>query len=118
MKDKYSNSNFDTSALMDAIQHGEGSKYPLSKADFELYDEAKAIPAPVFRVKRMSSAAKGERWRFIRDEELQFVLEGSKLSKKECIFLRTVDGINFLVAEFKVGFKSFNELKSRLKQKV
>jgi len=117
MKDKYSSNNFDTS-LMDAIQHGEGSKYPLSKADFELYDETKAMPASVFRVKRMSSAAKGERWRFMKNEELQFVLEGSKLSKKECMFLRTVEGVNFLVAEFKIGFKSFNELRSRLKQKI
>lgn len=117
MKDKHNN-NFDTSALMDAVQHGEGSKFPLSKADFELYDETKAVPARVMRVKRMSSAAKGERWRFIENEELKFILDGSKLSKKECTFLRTIEGVNFLIAEFKVGFKSFNELRSRLKKKI
>jgi hypothetical protein len=119
MKDKnYNNSSFDTSTLLDGTQHGEGSKYPLSKHDFELYDEAKAIPTRVVRVKRMSSAAKGERWRFFENDELKFILDGSKLSKKECIFLRTIEGVNFLIAEFKVGFKSFNELRGRLKKKI
>jgi len=117
MKDKYSSSNFDTS--IDAAQYGDGQqKFINSKADMELFDEAKAAPATVFRVKRMSSATKGERWRILENEELKFILEGSKLSKKECMFLRTVEGVNFLVAEFKIGFKSFNELRSRLKQKI
>ncbi len=117
MKDKYADNNFDTS-LLDTIQHGDGQKFISSKNDLELYDNLKAVPAPVFRVKRMISASKGERWRFLKNEELIFVLDGGKLSKKECLFLRTIEGFNFLIVQFKVGFKSFSELRARIKQKV
>jgi hypothetical protein len=107
--------------MLDAMHHSEykeGSKYPLSKFDFELFDEAKAIPGTVVRVKRVASAAKGERWRILENDELKFVVDGEKLSKKECMFLRTLDGVNFLIGEFKVGFKSLNELRGRLKKKI
>lgn len=120
MKDKGYNNDFGSS-MHDGAQgaeYKEGAKYPLSKFDFELYDEAKAIPARVVRVKRMSSAAKGERWRIFDGEELKFVLDGSKLSKKERSFLQTISGVNWLISEFKIGFKSFNELRSRLKSKM
>ncbi len=123
MKDKYNNSssnnnfdNFGTDPTQ--VPQGDGHKFISSKIEMDLFDETKATPAPVFCVKRMNSAAKGERWRMLRDGELQFVLEGSKLSKKECMFLRTIEGFNWLIAEFKLGFKSLNELKSRLKKKM
>lgn len=120
MKDRnYHDSH--NAALLDSLQHGdhkEGAKYPLSKFDFELFDEEKAVPALVVRVKRMSSAAKGERWRIFANDELKFVIDGDKLSKKERTFLRTIEGVNFLIAEFKVGFKSLHELRVRLKKKI
>jgi len=117
MKDRYDDNN----QLYDALQQGDykdNFKYPLSKFDSELYDEAKATPARMVRVKRISSNAKGERWRIFDGDELKFVLDGNKLTKKEKTFLRTLDGVRFLIDEFKVGFKSFNELRGRLKQKV
>lgn len=120
MKDKNYSSDFNSSSaeLPQGAEYKEGTKYPLSKFDFELFDESKAMPARVVRVKRMSSAAKGERWKILENEELKFVLDGSKLSKKECAFLRGIDGINWLIGEFKIGFKSFHELRGRLKNKV
>jgi hypothetical protein len=120
MKDKYSNDNHNA-AMIDALQSGEyrdGSKFPLSRYDFELYDESKAVPGNVVRIKRMGSVAKNEKWRIIENDELKFIVEGEKLSKKECAFLRTVPGVNFLIAEYKVGFKSLSELRARLKQKL
>lgn len=116
MKDKYSDNN----SIIDFGQgeYKEGAKYPLSKYDYDLYDDAKAIPTRVIRIKRMGSIAKNERWRIFENDQLKFVLDGEKLSKKEKAFLRGIEGINWLIGECKVGFKSFNELRGRLKQKV
>lgn len=112
MKDK--NHNELWSEMIQSSEVGTG-KLILSKHDFELFDDSKAVPARIIRVKRMGSIAKNEKWRIFDGDDLKFVLEGTKLSKKECIFLRTVEGINWLISEFKVGFKSVNELRVRLK---
>lgn len=90
----------------------------LSKFDGELFDEAKAVAGKVVRIKRIGSVDKKEKWKILVNDELTFVVEGDKLSKKEKIFLRSVEGLSWLIGEVKVGFKSFNELRSRLKQQL
>jgi hypothetical protein len=118
MKDKYSNNNSLTIDALQGSEYKDGSKYNLSKFDYELYDESKATPNTVVRIKRIGSIDKNEKWRIIEDGELKFILEGEKLLKKECAFLRTVEGLNWLIAEYKIGFKSLNELRTRLKKRV
>jgi hypothetical protein len=120
MKDRNYNDSHNA-ALLDSLQHGEykeGAKYPLSKFDFELFDEEKAAPATVVRVKRTSTNTKGERWRVFRDDELLFVIEGDKISKREREFLRTVDGVSFLTAQVKSNVISWTKIRSELKSKV
>lgn len=90
----------------------------LSKSDFELFDEAKAVPGSVVRVKRMGAKNKNERWRILENDELKFVIEGDKVSKREREFLRSVEGIGWLIGEFKMGFKNLTELRVRLKKKT
>lgn len=125
MKDKYSsNGSNDYNSWAEqlsasASEYKEGGKFLLSKNDIELFDEKKAEkPATVVRVKRMGSTAKNERWRIFENDELKFILDGSKLSKKECAYLRTVEGANWLINIYKEGFKSLNELKIHLKKKL
>lgn len=89
----------------------------LNKIDVELYDESKAVAGKIIRVKRMGAPNKKEKWRILINDELTFVLEGDKLSKKEKTFLRSVEGMNWLIEQAKLGFKSFNELRIRLKEK-
>lgn len=120
MKDRNYNDSHNA-ALLDSLQHGEykeGAKYPLSKFDFELFDEAKATPAPVIRVKRTSTNTKGERWRVFRDDELLFMIEGDKISKREKEFLRTVDGVSFLTMQVKSNVTSWSKIRAELKLKV
>jgi hypothetical protein len=91
----------------------------LSKFDYDLYKEEDDISEKVIRIKRMSMPNKGEKWRVFDDNKVILTIEGTKLTNKEKEFLRTVEGVNFLIAQFKSGnIKSFNALKKEIKKKV
>jgi hypothetical protein len=61
---------------------------------------------------------KGEKWKIFEDNKVMFVVEGTKLTNKEKEFLRTIDGVNFLITQYKQGIKSFNSLKNEIKKKL
>jgi hypothetical protein len=94
-------------------------KYTLSKKDDDLYREENDIVGGVLRVKWVGLPNHGDRWKILNEQsKTLFVIEGSKLSKKERLFLRSIDGFNFLIAQFKGGLRSFNALKMAIKQKL
>lgn len=93
-------------------------RYNLSKFEYDLYHEEDDVAEKVIRVKRVSLPNKGEKWKIFEDNKVLFIVEGSKLTNKEKDFLRTVDGVNFLIAQFKQGIKSFNALKNEIKKKL
>ncbi len=93
-------------------------KYNLSKFEYDLYHEEDDVVQKVIRVKRFSLPNKGERWKVFEDNKVLWTLEGTKLTKKEREFLRTVDGINWILSEYKNGIKSFNAFKQNLKKKI
>ncbi len=111
MKDKSLDYNLD---------QGQGDQHysplKLSKQDFELFDEDKNIPANIIRVKHSGSVDRNEKWRIFSNEMLIFTIDGKKISKKERKFLRGLDGINYLILEAKQGFKSFHDLRTKLKK--
>lgn len=94
------------------------SKYNLSKFEYDLYHEEDDKSEKVIRVKRVSMPNKGEKWKIFEDNKVMFIVEGTKLNNKEKDFLRTVDGVNFLIAQYKEGIKSFNALKLEIKKKL
>lgn len=96
----------------------QNSKYNLSKFEFDLYHEEDDIAEKVIRVQRVSMPNKGEKWKIFENSKVVFVIEGTKLTKKEREFLHTPDGFNFLIAQFKQGIKSFNALKTEIKKKL
>jgi len=93
-------------------------KHPLSKFEYDLYHEEEDISMPVVRVKRVNMPNKGEKWKIMEDNKVMMVVEGVKLNKKECEFLRTIDGVNFLINQYKTGIKSFNALKKEIKKQL
>jgi hypothetical protein len=94
------------------------AKYSLSKFEYDLYHEEDDTSEKVIRVKRVSMPNKGEKWKIFEDNKVMFIVEGTKLNNKEKDFLRTVDGVNFLIAQYKQGIKSFNALKTEIKKKL
>lgn len=110
----------DTSSITSITEEfkSQSNKYTLSKFEFDLYDEESNKPEKVIRVKKFSMPNKGEKWKIFEDNKVMFVIEGSKLNSKEKNFLKTVDGINFLLKQYKLGIKSFNSLKSAIKDQI
>lgn len=93
-------------------------KYNLSKFDHDLYHEEDDVASKVIRVKRFSMPNKGEKWKFFEDNKVSLIIEGTKLTSKEREFLRTVDGVNFMISSYKEGINSFNGFKKKLKEKL
>lgn len=93
-------------------------KYNLSKFEDDLYQEECDVAEKVIRVKRVSMPNKGEKWKVMNDNKIIFIIEGSKLSKKEKVFLETVAGFNFILEQAKIGIKSLNSFKNELKKIV
>jgi len=112
--------NSDTSSTQSASEDfkDQNLKHNLSKFDYDLYHEEDNVSEKVIRIKRFSMPNKGERWKIFEDNKVEFIVEGAKLTIKEREFLRTVDGINFLLSQFKAGIRSFNSLKIELKKKL
>lgn len=96
----------------------QNSRYNLSKFEYDLYHEEDDVAEKVIRVKRISLPNKGEKWKIFEDNKVLFIVEGAKLTNKEKDFLRSVDGVNFLIAQFKQGIKSLNALKAEIKKKI
>lgn len=106
-----------TVSITDEVKE-QNTKYNLSKFDYDLYHEEDDISEKVVRIKRVSLPNKGERWKIMEDNKLVFTVEGTKLTNKEREFLRSIDGVNFLIAQAKSGIKSFNALKSEIKKRI
>ena len=93
-------------------------KHPLSKFEYDLYHEEEDVAMPVVRVKRVSMPNKGEKWKIIEDGKVMLIVEGPKLNNKEREFLRTIEGVTFLIESYKRGIGSFNALKKEIKKKL
>lgn len=94
----------------------QGIKFNLSKFEYDLYHDEDNKIEKVIRIKRTSLPNKGERWKIFEDNKIIFTIEGIKLSNKEKEFLRTIDGVNFLIRQAKTGIKSLNSLKNEMKK--
>jgi hypothetical protein len=92
-------------------------KYNLSKFEYDLYHEEDDVAEKIIRVKRFA-VSNDEKWKIFEDSKVTLIIEGAKLSKKEKEFLRTVDGVNFLLSQYKSGINSFNSMKIEIKKKL
>ena len=96
----------------------QGRKYNLSKFEFDLYHEEDDKIEKIIRVKRISMPNKSEKWKIFENSKVMIVIEGVKLTNKEKEFLRTVEGVIFLIKQYKLGIKSFSTLKSEIKKNL
>ena len=94
------------------------TKYNLSKFEYDLYHEEYDVAEKIIRVKRYCLPNEEEKWKISEDNKVLWTIEGSKLNKKEKQFLRTIDGVNFLIALHKSGINSFNHIRSEIKKKL
>lgn len=93
------------------------SKGPLSKFDHDLFDEGRDTVEPIIRVKRFIKG-KIEKWKIFSDSKQVIVLHGSSLNKREKEFLRTSDGMNFLLRSYKNGITTAFKMKISIKLEI
>ena len=91
-------------------------KYNLSKFEYDLYHEEDDKSEKVIRVKRVSMPNNGEKWKIMIDSKILFIIESTKISRKERDFLSTIEGFNFMLAQGKAGIKSLNSFRVALKK--
>lgn len=113
MKDKY--------ALEDsnefAIDEDKSGKLNIGylKQETELFDDSSYIPHDLISVRRVNLPKNGEDWEILKNKKVVLVLKGIRFTKNEKNYLRTVDGIQFLMNGFKCGWNSTAEFKRQLK---
>jgi hypothetical protein len=107
----------DFSTVSDDVKY-QTNKFILSKFEDDLYKEEANVKTQVVRVKYVALPNKGDKWKIFIDNEIIMTILGTKLNKKERVFLRGPDGVNFLIGQVKSGTKSFHGVKQALKIKL
>ncbi|KKN70835.1 hypothetical protein LCGC14_0427270 [marine sediment metagenome] len=91
------------------------SKLSLS-ADNELFDEESNVIHRLIRVKLVPLPNGGENWEVSNDNEVSLVVPGVRLTKREKSVLKTAQGINLLMYEYKLGNRSVANIKAKLRE--
>ena len=81
-----------------------------------MFDDSSDISQKVIRVRRVKLPKGGEDWEILEDEKLVLTVKGTRFTAPERDFLRTVDGIKFLMEGYKVGIKSVSKFKTAIKK--
>jgi len=93
------------------------NRFTLSKFESDLFDEEKEkIIEPITRVKRFALPNDGENWKIYHNNDVVFIIEGLKLTKKERSFLRSERGVFMLLSEFKKEVKALSFIKKKIKE--
>lgn len=90
--------------------------FHLLKADNELFDEDSNKANKVISAKRVKLPKNGEDWQILENGKAVLVLKGTRFTNVEKNFLHTVDGMKFLVSEYKTGSRSVLKIKEKIKQ--
>ena len=85
--------------------------------DHELFDDNEHRPHDIISVKRVE-LSRGEDWEITKNGKPSLILKGVRFTVREKEFLRTSDGMLFVIAGFKDGWKSVSEYKRRLKKRL
>ncbi len=108
---KYTISNEDEFASNESNPISSAGKYRL---DNELYKQEDDIYYQAVSVKKINLPRGGEDWEIYINKSRALVLKGTRFTKHERDFLRTFDGINFILMGYKSGWKSVAQFKREI----
>lgn len=97
-------------------ENSESKGFNLLRTDNELFNEEDNIAHPVVNAKRVKLPRHGEDWEILVNGKVALLLKGTRFTNPEKAFLRTVDGMKFLISEYKSGHKSVVKIKTNLKK--
>ena len=110
--DKYLNENNEF-----FYDEGGSSKSNSLKQDHELFDDDEYIAEELVQVRRVE-AGKSEDWEVLVDGSAALVIRGRQLNAAERNFIRSKDGVMFVMNNFKQGERTASRLKALVKKKV
>jgi len=84
------------------------------KLDSELFDEENNVVHKLINVRRVELPQSGEDWEILEDNKVMFTVKGVKLTKKQKLFLRSVEGISSLMQLYKEGQINMNKIKNKI----
>lgn len=90
------------------------SQFGTLKNDLELFDDDSYVPQDLISVRRIAYNKK-EDWKIFKNKETVMVLKGARFTKKEKEFLRSKEGVSFIIKGYKDGWRSVSEFKRQLK---
>jgi len=94
----------------------QSSKGTFLKQDSELFNDEDDIPGQVVMVKRITKPS--ENWQVYVDKKEYLLLRGTRFTSAEREFLRSVQGILFVIDGTKRGWKSVSEFKRQIQDKL
>jgi hypothetical protein len=118
MQKKASSKDINEKDELDSIAHASHFSLSIGKHEHDLYNDDDNIKEKLISVRRKNMPKKGEDWEIYEDNKSVLLLKGNRFSNKERDFLRTADGMNFLISGWKKGFKSVLKFKNSLKDLV
>lgn len=86
--------------------------------DSDLFKDESYVPNKLIQVKRVNSNKIGENWDIMENGKPVLRLKGDKFTNKEKTFLRTLEGVKFVMEGYKEGWKSLNKFKQEMKVKI
>lgn len=95
------------------------AKYVSSKFDHDLYHEDDDKKFSMIRIKLfVDKKTKNLKWKFFENTKNTIVLDGDSMSEEEINFIKSPEGINFCLKEYKLGFKTEEKIKNKIKEQL
>lgn len=112
---KYSNDDED---FLSTESETRNFNFTSLKADNELFNEEDYVAQTVINVKRIKLRKGGEDWEVRENNKVVLTMKGTRFSKAEKAFLRTVEGMKFVVDAYKSGNKSVVKIKQKMQKLI
>ncbi len=85
-----------------------------SRYEDPLWDDDEISKSKIIEIKRMAKGGEYS-WKFFDNKKLVFILDGKTLSKKAVKFLLTVEGVKFMIDQYKNGCVNVSKMKKAIK---
>ena len=103
----------------DFIEYNENSEvksFQSLRVDNELFKDDSYIPNTIINVKRIKLPKNGEDWEILENNKVKLTLKGIRFTAAERSFFHTIEGMRFLIEQYKLGAKSVLKIKEALKK--
>lgn len=98
------------------VESEKASKLGFIRHDTELFLDDSYIAHDVINARRIELPKGGEDWEVLKNKNTVLTLKGIRFTKQEREFLRTANGMLFIINGYKQGWKSVAEFKRQVKK--